>query len=163
MGGAGVPSGFCPGEFSKEASQKASVWNAPLRDPALSHEYAFSRLDKLENPPAFKQKFIPTHCDDMIPHKYVLPQSEQEFIMQARPGVFWRIVDGLAAKAEGPPTAVSKHAPVVVKELSHLVRNMPVTVLAVYANGKCDVEVAPVFIHAWEQHPDRPYTILVRS
>jgi len=152
---------FIPGVF--EARKQQAGWVAPLRDPSLSHEYAASKLDKLDPPPPFKQKYLPTHSDDIIPHKYVLPQSEQDFMKEARPGVYWRIVEHLAAQEvqrqgqnKNPP---DQHTPAVVTELSHLMRHAPSIVLAVYANGTCDVEIAPSFIAEWEKHPDKRYTI----
>jgi hypothetical protein len=39
----------------------------------------------------------------------------------------------------------------VVEKLSHLTRNVPVTVLAVYPDQTCDVELASNFIAQWER------------
>jgi hypothetical protein len=160
---------FLPGVFGEGTVKPGNAWNAPLRDPSMSHEWAESGLDRLPQPPNFKQKYIPTHCDDVIPSKFVLPQSETQFMQECRPGVFWRIIENIVANPVAPTEADQakkadgKPAPVVVNKLSHRVRNMPVTVLAVYANpngpATCDLEVSPVFMHDWERHPDKSFAV----
>lgn len=44
-----------------------------------------------------------------------------------------------------------RHNPQVVEKLSHLTRNIPVTILAVYPDQTCDVELASNFIAQWER------------
>ena len=90
----------CPARVS-ELFQDWPNGVAPLREPCLSSEYAESGLGELVPKRPFKQSFIPTFCDDIIPHKYarkpkslqkllksclkaacseVLPLSEKEFL-----------------------------------------------------------------------------------
>jgi len=155
-----------PGEFDKNSSKKAGMaWTAPLRDPSMSHEYKQSGLEKLEKPPGFKQRYLPNNCEDVIPYKYVLPMTEADFIRNSRPGVFWRILEdyvlaeGGSEARKAPATPKDKYPPVIVERLSHLQRQIPVTVLAVYADGSCDVEFSPAFLSEWESKPFRTYTI----
>eukprot|EP00928_Gymnodinium_smaydae_P014043 TRINITY_DN15093_c0_g5_i1.p1 TRINITY_DN15093_c0_g5~~TRINITY_DN15093_c0_g5_i1.p1 ORF type:complete len:3429 (-),score=728.45 TRINITY_DN15093_c0_g5_i1:188-10474(-) len=154
---------FAPDDFQPELASRGAAWvtngepGAPLRDPSMSHEFSLSGLDKLPQPPQFKQRYIPSSCEDILPHKYVMPTSEQQFIEEARPGVFWRVVDSLAnskQRAEGAERQQDRN-PIIVDRLSHLTRHVPVTVLAVYPNGTCDLEIAPYFMHDWERHPHR--------
>jgi len=160
---------FLPGTFDPSAAKRAGKFVADLRDPSLSHEYAISGLDRLDPPVPFKQKFMPTVCDDIIPYKFVLPMTETDFMRQAWPGQFWRIMEdlieekGRAVKEETP----RKHPATVVSRLSHVTKKVPISILAVYANATCDVEVAPAFILQWEEHPERQYgipgTVVVRE
>lgn len=161
---------FFPGSFDTSQAQRENsaprtaaqpAWTAPLRDPSMSHEYSMSGLGSLKAPPAFKQRHVPAHCDDIVPCKFVLPKSELDFMRQAKPGVYWRIVENLVGKSvrEGHPLAPDTYSPVVVEELSHLIRHVPCTVLAVYADDTCDLEVGQSFLREWEKHKDRRYTI----
>ena len=47
----------------------------------------------------------------------------------------------------------------IVEKLSHLIRHIPVTVLAVYPDQTCDVELGSNFIAAWENAPHKPYAL----
>lgn len=157
---------FLPGTWDAKLAQRGlastlQAWSAPLRDPSMSHEYADSRLDDLIHPPPFKQRYLPTNCEDVVPYKFVLPESEFDYMREARPGIYWRIMEQLVdQKVREEGTAVrDQRNKVIVEEITHLVRHVPCTVLAVYANETCDVELSPNWVEAWEQHPERLYTI----
>lgn len=158
---------FLPGVFDVNLAKRTGAWIAPLRDPSLSHEYYGSGIDKIPNPPAFTQRFLPNNAEDVIPHKYVLPRSELEFNAEARPGVFWRVVEDFAQHHKvvtSTPKAATAGAnqmpgPFIVDRLSHLSRAVAVTVLAVYANQTCDVELSEDFVTEWELHPNKAYTM----
>eukprot|EP00927_Polykrikos_kofoidii_P042711 TRINITY_DN36766_c0_g1_i1.p1 TRINITY_DN36766_c0_g1~~TRINITY_DN36766_c0_g1_i1.p1 ORF type:complete len:3469 (-),score=466.77 TRINITY_DN36766_c0_g1_i1:385-10791(-) len=145
------------------------AWAAPLRDPGMTYEWEMSGLERLEDAPVFKQKTIPMSCEDIIPYKYVCPPSEMQFREENRAGVFWRIIENTLKEGPGSPAGANVPArrpvgdsapqPFVVSQLTHLQKKVPVTVLAVYANGTCDLEIAPTFMHDWERHPDRHYAI----
>ena len=47
----------------------------------------------------------------------------------------------------------------VVERLTHLTRHIPVTVLAVYPDQTCDVELASNFVAAWESAPHKPFSL----
>eukprot|EP00931_Biecheleriopsis_adriatica_P059754 TRINITY_DN35814_c0_g1_i1.p1 TRINITY_DN35814_c0_g1~~TRINITY_DN35814_c0_g1_i1.p1 ORF type:complete len:3403 (-),score=723.69 TRINITY_DN35814_c0_g1_i1:308-10516(-) len=156
-----------PGEFDANFSKRgsgSSSWTATLRDPSLSHEYKASGLESLENPPPFKQRFMPNNAEDVIPYKFVMPTSEVDFVNQSRPGVFWRIMDDmvsqhLAEKRQSPADTGLPYPPKVVDRMSHLMKHIPVTVLAVYPDQTCDVEMSPAFIAEWESNPHKHYAI----
>lgn len=131
-----------------------------LRDPLLPHERANSGLDTLENPPPFRPKAVPPNVEDILPHKYVLPKTQMAFIREGRAGVFRRVIDRLVGKAiQNREAAKATSAPVVVEELSHVRKHIPVTVLAVYANHMCDVELDANFMEAWSRRPERSYIL----
>eukprot|EP00930_Biecheleria_cincta_P021490 TRINITY_DN1591_c0_g1_i1.p1 TRINITY_DN1591_c0_g1~~TRINITY_DN1591_c0_g1_i1.p1 ORF type:complete len:3401 (-),score=659.74 TRINITY_DN1591_c0_g1_i1:53-10255(-) len=137
-----------------------SASSAELRDPSLSHEYRASGLEKLDPPVPFKQRYLSDNSEDILPYKFVLPSSEAEFIAQAKPGSFWRIVEELVQKnVAASPGKVEGHKPQVVDKLSHVMKHVPVTVLAVYPDGTCDVEIAQNFLADWEKSPQRQFSI----
>lgn len=154
-----------PGNFDQGKSKRGGTSQTELREPSMSHEYWMSGLKTLENPGRFpfRQKYIPSNADDVIPYKYVLPQNEVEFEKQGKQGTFWRIMDNLVEQKaktskEGTPRA-GKYEKMVVEQLTHMKRAVPVSIIAVYANGTCDAEISPGFIDDWELHPDRQYSI----
>jgi hypothetical protein len=155
-----------PGTYKTNAWEASLLgneraWYAPLRDPYMSHEYEASGLDKLSQGKKVSQRMIPRDCYDTIPHKYVMPRSELDFLQEGRPGVFWRVASKLA---ENPRRVLQdnsnqKGPMVVVDELSHVVRQVPCTVLAVYSDRTCDLEIAPSFLIEWEQKPWKRFKI----
>lgn len=151
---------FCVGEYSA----KKKDWphpGAPLREPCLSSEYADSGLGELVPKRPFKQSFIPTFCDDIMPHKYVLPLSEKEFTDKHKPGFWTRIMDDFAkgvARGEQRdlPYRSGPNKP-IVSHLTHMNRHVPVTLLAMYSDGTCDLEVTELFIKKWEKQKYRKF------
>jgi len=135
---------------------------AELRDPCLSSEYARSGLGELNPKVPFRQSVIPNYCTDIIPHKYVLPLSEQQFRADRRPGVWPLILDDLAeekiaAKAGGPSRVIGARS--VVTHLTHVKRQVPVVLLATYPDGTADVEIASNFLEDWARNKDRRYSL----
>lgn len=152
-----------PGKFdAKNMGKQGAV---TLRDPFMSHEYTLSGLEKVHDYRFKMKNFVGNAPDDLLPHKYVLLASEQAHIESSKPGVYWRILNDLAKnrKSQGhdaaPAGARGKPPPQVVSTLTHLLKNVPVTVIAVYANNTCDVEVASSFVQEWELKPEREYAI----
>ncbi|CAE7447491.1 MKK1 [Symbiodinium natans] len=155
---------FCVGDFAKNKKE----WPAPgvpLREPCLSSEYAESGLGDLVPKRPFKQSFIPTFCDDIIPHKYVMPLTEKEFLDKHKPGYFGRIMDDMAKRSGSDlrdqlPYRSGPNKP-IVSHLTHMNRHVPVTVLAMYAdNGNgttCDVEVTELFVKKWQEQKHRKF------
>jgi len=151
------------GEFQL-ARRRGEAWSAPLREPCQSNEYKASGLGELTPPAPFKQRVLSNSHDDLVPHKYVLPMTEADHMSQVKPGTYWRIMDSLVVD-KGQELqqkmlnheVIKKHNPQVVEKLSHLTRNIPVTVLAVYPDQTCDVELASNFIAQWENAPHKPY------
>lgn len=146
----------------KDAERRNPGSAVPLREPCMSHEYTASGFESLDQElrPAFKQRHVPGSSPDLIPYQYVLPKSELDFMREGRPGVFRRVVErlvGEAIKAKRDVAQGTMPPPLIVTELTHLLRNVLVTVLAVYANSTCDVEVTPSFMHQWERFPERRY------
>eukprot|EP00929_Paragymnodinium_shiwhaense_P000295 TRINITY_DN100533_c0_g1_i1.p1 TRINITY_DN100533_c0_g1~~TRINITY_DN100533_c0_g1_i1.p1 ORF type:complete len:3625 (-),score=1181.40 TRINITY_DN100533_c0_g1_i1:304-11178(-) len=158
---------FFPGKHGEpqfvNGSSPGAPWTAPLREPSMSHEWTISGFERLETAPQFKQKYIPTHCDNIVPCKYVLPLSEAQFVEESKAGSWHRVLDEICKTPADQNEALKEaqktgRAPVhIVEKLSHLNKNVPVTVIAVYANGTCDIEVAPYFMHEWAAYPDRKY------
>ncbi|CAL1153084.1 unnamed protein product [Cladocopium goreaui] len=151
---------FCVGEFSAKKKEWGAP-GAPLREPCLSSEYADSGLGELVPKRPFKQSFIPTFCDDIMPHKYVLPLSEKDFVDQHKSGFWTRIMDDFAkgvARGEHRdlPYRSGPNKP-VVSHLTHMNRHVPVTVLAVYADGTCDLEITDLFMKKWEDQKSRKF------
>lgn len=136
----------------------------PLREPLTSQEFEESGLahavpKETFNPP--KRKHL-VKSEDIIPHRFVMPSSELEFRRQAKPGLYWRILeklvrDSIQTQIEAPADNGIDHKPMVVEELSHIVKQVPVTVLAVYPNRTCDLEVDESFMLRWEQKPDKHF------
>eukprot|EP00913_Durusdinium_trenchii_P032575 g30495.t2 len=153
-----------PGEF-QPGRRRGDFWAAPLREPSVSYEYKASGLDQMDPPYPFKQRYMSNSHDDVVPHKFVLPAAEAEFVSQVKPGSYHRIMDMLVAE-KGPELqkqqsgeTEKKYSTIVVDKLSHLIRHIPVTVLAVYPDQSCDVELASNFIAAWENIPHKPYAL----
>ncbi|CAK9114839.1 unnamed protein product [Durusdinium trenchii] len=153
-----------PGEF-QPGRRRGDFWAAPLREPSVSYEYKASGLDQMDPPYPFKQRYMSNSHDDVVPHKFVLPAAEAEFVSQMKPGSYHRIMDMLVAE-KGPELqkqqsgeTEKKYSTIVVDKLSHLIRHIPVTVLAVYPDQSCDVELASNFIAAWENIPHKPYAL----
>jgi len=153
---------FCVGDYVK-GKKDGQAWRVELREPCLSSEYAESGLGELVPKRPFKQSFIPTFCDDIIPHKYVMPLSEKEFLDKHKPGFFNRILDDMASKASSDHTLPYRSGPnkPVVSHLEHMNRHVPVTILAMYAdsgNGAtCDVEVTELFVKKWREQKHRKF------
>lgn len=153
-----------PGEF-QVSRRRGELWSAPLRDPCASNEYKASGLGELVPPVPFKQRFLSNSHDDLAPYKYVLQHSEAEHVALVKPGTYWRIMDSLVVEKSqelqkrmmNTEREEKKHLPQVVEKLSHLTRNVPVTILAVYPDQTCDVELASNFIAQWENQPHKPY------
>lgn len=129
-----------------------------LREPCLSSEYAESGLGELPMKVPFLPTMIPNFCTDVIPHKYVLPNTEHSFNRESRPGIWWRVVDHLHETWQQPDVRRrslalgTKNQPKhIVEHLSHLVKNIPVTILAVY-DGFADVEISDSFMDMWSEH-----------
>lgn len=129
-----------PGQFGKKTEwEQAGL--VCLRDPCITSEYHDSGLRQMIPEFRFKQSFIPSSCRDLIPHKFILPLTEKEYLDRALPGVWWRVVDHLAKKMdqEGNKKNRSNLDNRFVEHLSHTTRQIPVTVLAMYHNDTCDV------------------------
>jgi len=162
-----------PGSFESRSRKGGGGggrgWSAELRDPWMSHEYVISGLESLDKQHTYKPRNMALNCEDVIPYKFLLPQSEVEFLKQNKPGVFWRVMDDLVemkgkdvkhdVSKDTPRTPRAKLSQTVVDHLTHTVKQVPVTVLATYANQTCDVELNAQFAAEWEQNPDRQYTI----
>mmetsp|Transcript_14093 Transcript_14093/g.26206 ORF Transcript_14093/g.26206 Transcript_14093/m.26206 type:complete len:3581 (+) Transcript_14093:145-10887(+) len=146
--------------FVKSYDKKEKDWpkkdrGAELRDPALSSEWIDSGLAEVQATHGirFKQKVIPNYCgrQDILPHKFLLPLTEQEFQERQCPGVWPMIMNDVvknpksSEKQLGPKT----HSSTVVDHLSHTSRKIPVHILAMYANGTCDIEVKATFMDNW--------------
>jgi hypothetical protein len=138
-----------------------TVRGCPLRDPCLSSEYAASGLESMIPKVPFKQHIIPNYCTDIIPHKYVLPFTEQQFRQERRPGIWPHVLDDLAAfkQASGQIQRGSTPAKSQVTHLTKIERKIPVILLATYPNGTCDVEVASEFMENWAKDPSRRYAM----
>lgn len=138
---------------------------AVLRHPALSSEYADSELSHLHPPEPFRPSVIPGRCTDILPHRYVLPLLEEEFVRRQLPGIWPLVLDDLAQTAQvsrgGRPksTAQSRTDRTVVSHLKYVARPVPVTVLATYRDGSCDVEVAPSFLDSWRRQERRRFVL----
>eukprot|EP00435_Cladocopium_sp_Y103_P053038 s2501_g16.t2 len=107
------------------------------------------------------ESFIPTFCDDIMPYKYVLPLSEKDFMDRHKAGFWTRIMDDFAkgvARGEHRdlPYRSGPNKP-VVSHLTHMNRHVPVTVLAVYADGTCDLEITELFMKKWEEQKSRKF------
>eukprot|EP00971_Amphidinium_carterae_P240439 4773167-Amphidinium_carterae.1 len=107
----------------------------------------------------------PKYNHDTVPYKYIMPQSEAEFLAEGRPGVFWRIVEGMVANPDKDQVTpdqgrAGRAAPPVrvVSTLTHLMKQAPCTVLATYADGTCDVELSANFVQDW-QHQGREFSL----
>ena len=90
-------------------------------------------------------------------------------------GSFPRIMESLVESSARPAVEVQKPGGVkarnatVVNELSHVIKPIPVSILAVYVNGAthpggssfatCDLEISPAFMFEWENHPERAYAV----
>lgn len=153
---------FCLGQFDP----KASRWpdknrGAPLRAPCLSSEYAESGLGEVNPKHPFVQAFIPKSCTDMIPHKFALPLTEKEFIDKSLPGCYTRIVQDLITHPElqGKHGHRSGYTRPVVDHLSHMYRQIPVSILATYADDTCDLELAADFMELWQRQPHRKISV----
>jgi hypothetical protein len=154
-----------PPNFEYEAERQTGPWQAPLRDPSMSHEFA-----GFEQKATSRAKYIPMSCEDFVPAKFMLPRSETQHLLEERPGIYWRLVEQvLVDKAQAPAQEGAhadangrldaKKAAIVVDKLSHLVKKVPCTLLAVYTNGMCDLELAPTFIHEWHKAPHKMLSI----
>mmetsp|Transcript_80667 Transcript_80667/g.152431 ORF Transcript_80667/g.152431 Transcript_80667/m.152431 type:complete len:3749 (-) Transcript_80667:216-11462(-) len=159
-----------PGDYDASKSKRGGKEGLELRDPSMSHEYAMSGLKGVDPPNnyPFRQKYIPANADDVVPYKYVLPKTEIEFEKAGKAGTWWRIMTKLAddeanKKEETPRFARDRK--VVVTELTHTNKSIPVTILATYASkgpgmpALCDVEISPSFVNEWEKNPERQYTV----
>ncbi|CAE8611513.1 unnamed protein product [Polarella glacialis] len=155
---------FCIGSFdkSKGKSLGGKEWfstdklGAPLREPCLSSEYSQSGLADIVPKVPFKQSFIPSFCEDIMPHRYVLPLSEKEHLDRNLPGFFPRIVENLVKNGKQEFFASSARKP-IVSHLTHVNRQVLVAVLASYADGTCDVEVSTEFMKKWMAQTHRKF------
>jgi len=157
-----APGQFDPARIPRGPSVVA--WEAPLRDPCATFEYKASGLDKLDPPEPFKQRYMPNASGEVIPHKFVLPKDEAEFQSGLKPGSFWRIMEYLAGlkvhAVKTMPNGDEEYEPQIIKMLTHVVRSIPTTVLAVYPDQTCDLELAPNFVQMWEAAPYKAFGIL---
>jgi hypothetical protein len=164
---------FFPDAFDKSASSRLGD-KIKLRQPCMSHEWYASGLLKGDKADAktMKQKNIPAMAEDIIPYSFILPPGELEFNRLGCAGNFARIMEALAAdpKMKNQDQSKGKNPQYLVDNLSHVFKQLPVTVLAVYANGgggnqyssnpaTCDVELSASFAYEWESHPERAYAI----
>ena len=98
-----------PGTF-EPSNAGTRPWMAPLRKPARIHEYTASGLVALHERftrgnlprPDPEQKYI----QDLIPYRYVMPQSEADFLAAGKAGTFWRIMEQMAADPEKDSTLI---------------------------------------------------------
>ncbi|CAK0829627.1 unnamed protein product [Prorocentrum cordatum] len=153
---------FCLGQFDP----KAKHWpdknrGATLRAPCLSSEYADSGLGEVTPKHPFMQAFIPKSCTDMIPHKFVLPLTEKEFVDKSLPGCYTRILQDLVTHSglQSKSGHRSGYTKPVVDHLSHIYRQIPATVLAMYADDTCDLEIAAEFLELWQRQPHRKISV----
>ena len=123
-------------EFKGKKDEWHNTHTCPLRDPATSAEFATSGLGEVMNPKVrFTQSSIPRYCRDIIPHKFVVPLTEQQFLAERRPGVFHRIVEDLATnitgeRGHGAFGSDMQHGAALprkrmVEKLTHLNRQVP--------------------------------------
>ncbi|CAE8604779.1 unnamed protein product [Polarella glacialis] len=155
---------FCIGSFDKSKGKSlggkewfsADKLGAPLREPCLSSEYSQSGLADIVPKVPFKQSFIPSFCEDIMPHRYVLPLSEKEHLDRNLPGFFPRIVENLVKNGKQEFFASSARKP-IVSHLTHVNRQVLVAVLASYADGTYDVEVSTEFMKKWMAQTHRKF------
>jgi hypothetical protein len=149
---------FCVGTFENtkdwQTDDKGHQRGVTLREPALSSEYQESGLGNLIPKEPFKQSFMPSFCNDVIPHKFVLPLSEKQFVDQHLPGYYHKIMDDLVENHKSSQKGRAVLRP-VVQYLTHNCRQIPVTLLAMYADGTCDVELASDLMESWHRQPSR--------
>jgi hypothetical protein len=71
------------------------------------------------------------------------------------------ILDDIAESRKEMKQAVTRQPPgkMAVTHLSHMKRQVPVTLLATYPNGTADLEIAPSFMELWAEHPQRKYSL----
>eukprot|EP00929_Paragymnodinium_shiwhaense_P065225 TRINITY_DN32718_c0_g3_i1.p1 TRINITY_DN32718_c0_g3~~TRINITY_DN32718_c0_g3_i1.p1 ORF type:complete len:3402 (+),score=1051.59 TRINITY_DN32718_c0_g3_i1:472-10206(+) len=157
---------FFAGKWEQEQAEKTKGKGWPgnfteLRVPCLSSEYAESGLGDMVPRHPFKQLFIPSFCSDIVPHKYVLPLSEKQFMDRRLPGYYGKIVDDIVQQGGAPKgRKASTAAPkTVVNRISHINRSVPVTLLAVYADGTCDLEVSTEFMQKWDKAQYRRFAM----
>ncbi|CEM25930.1 unnamed protein product [Vitrella brassicaformis CCMP3155] len=134
---------FLPGTYKENDQQtyarSGQPWPAPLREPATAWEFKASGLELLGM--KLEPHRIPVYCSDVIPHKFVLPASEQEFVLGKFPGVWHRIL------GDNANLIINK----AVEQLTHLKKPLPVTVLSVYPDGTADVALPPEFLKKIQQ------------
>uniref|UniRef100_A0A0G4HEV0 C2 domain-containing protein n=1 Tax=Chromera velia CCMP2878 TaxID=1169474 RepID=A0A0G4HEV0_9ALVE len=119
----------------KKFFDSGELWSAPLRDPATLWEWEAGGVAK-----AFEPKNIPDYCSDVIPHKFVMPVSEQEHDKAALPGIWHRILQQRVGGTE-KSDAVRYPPDSLVTSLTHTREALPCTLLAVYPNMTADVAV----------------------
>eukprot|EP00928_Gymnodinium_smaydae_P067961 TRINITY_DN5099_c0_g2_i2.p1 TRINITY_DN5099_c0_g2~~TRINITY_DN5099_c0_g2_i2.p1 ORF type:complete len:3332 (+),score=752.58 TRINITY_DN5099_c0_g2_i2:2916-12911(+) len=146
---------------AKTAANNGGAWpkgRFPLRNPVLSSEYAASGLIDAVPKVPFKQGFIPNFCDDIVPHKFLMPLTEKVFLDQNQPGTFASIMDDLV---DNPPKQIMGRANSrpIVTHLTKINQKISVTLLATYADGTCDVELEPDFLQKWAKAPNRKYSM----
>eukprot|EP00746_Dinoflagellata_sp_MGD_P074630 gnl/MRDRNA2_/MRDRNA2_30116_c0_seq1.p1 gnl/MRDRNA2_/MRDRNA2_30116_c0~~gnl/MRDRNA2_/MRDRNA2_30116_c0_seq1.p1 ORF type:complete len:2643 (+),score=515.69 gnl/MRDRNA2_/MRDRNA2_30116_c0_seq1:515-7930(+) len=166
---------YIPGEFTEARDEKDPLklpgrgkgpWAAPLREPASSYELISSGLDQIpEENQKFKVKAIPDFCENIIPHRYILPKNEVAFKMQKKAGVYPRIMNLISKdtkqvadggkKSEG----ADPKKKIMIDRLTHLMKDVVVTLLALYPDKTCDVELQPSFMQSWKDNEQRQYSM----
>ena len=144
---------------SWDGARADTLRSVPLREPSLLHEFVASGLGEVPGSDPFRPRPVPDFCELPVPHKYVLPPSEVAFRQRRLPGVFWRVASELASQHEYAPEKCTQDEPAVVFQLSHLQRDVPCTVIAVYADRTADVELSPEFLRAWEEQSERRFLV----
>jgi len=156
---------FCPGTW-KTPGHAGDPWEKRgclLRQPCLSSEYHESGLGDLVPKEPFTQSFIPAFCKNIIPHKFVVPITEKSFLDRRLPGFYPQIMQDLAYYGDGEARTFSgRHQGAAAKiatqsgmakpqcqYLREMNKQVPVTLLCMYADGTCDVELAAAFLENW--------------
>ncbi|CAE8678193.1 unnamed protein product, partial [Polarella glacialis] len=136
----------------------------PLREPRLPHEWVHSGLEGLEGCKGFIPGRLPPKLDrytdpEPAPVKFAFSTGEREadFRRRGLPATYWRVADTLAANsaAGSPPPPPESGAVAVVTSLSHCLCRVLVTLLAVYSDRTCDVELSQTFLTDWQERPAR--------
>jgi hypothetical protein len=141
---------------------KSGAWKAGLRDPALSHEFDNSGLAEIVTPKKipYRPSIIPNYCTDVIPTKFCLPSTEMEFRQRNLPGIWPDVVSEAKGKYKGDPVGPRELVrKLAVENISKNWRNIPVTLLAMYPDGTCDLELCKSFIGHWRNHPSREHCL----
>ncbi|CAE7622487.1 MKK3 [Symbiodinium sp. CCMP2456] len=151
--------------------QRIGVEGIPLRWPRTAVELAQSRLPPdtktlvklLRKPPVFEK----WPRAEAVPPKFAVAADENECDFRRRqlPATWSRVQDLAQQEASAAtPSSPSKPGPLrqktlLVQELTHALREIVVTVLAVYNDGTCDVELSPAFVRNWKGCAHRRYRL----
>jgi hypothetical protein len=117
-----------------EAMKAKKNWKEvlPLRPPCLRSELELSGMEGIQNF-FFKQRGIPDYCDDPVPYQYIVARNEKDHERRGCQGSYYRVMSDMADRPD--------RADKIVDSLTHLVRGVNCTVLAIYADRTATVEI----------------------